>query len=225
VERWCIPPKQNAEFVWRMEDVREVYTRPYDPRVPQVCMDEASKQLPSAMREPSPPKPGRPRREDYEYVREGTADLFLFFEPLRGWRRVQVTERRIRADWAQAIRELVDVHYPEAERIVLVMDNLNTHGPASLYEAFAPEEAQRLAQRLEIHYIPKHGSWLNMAETELSILARHCLDRRLPSAALLEQEVDAWQQERNQAKARIEWRFTTADARIKLKHLYPAILL
>jgi transposase len=225
VERWCIPPQQNAEFVWRMEDVLEVYTRPYDPRFPQVCMDEASKQLLSAVREPLPPKPGQPRREDYEYVREGTANLFLFFEPLRGWRRVQVTERRTRVDWAQAIRELVDLHYPEAERIVLVMDNLNTHSPASLYEAFAPEEAQRLAQRLEIHYTPKHGSWLNMAETELSILARQCLDRRLPSAALLEQEVDAWQQERNQAKARIEWRFTTADARIKLKHLYPAILL
>jgi transposase len=225
VERWCIPPKQNAEFVWRMEDVLEVYTRPYDPRFPQVCMDEASKQLLSAVREPSPPEPGRPRREDYEYVREGTANLFLFFEPLRGWRRVQVTERRTRVDWAQAIRELVDLHYPEAERIVLVMDNLNTHSPASLYEAFPPEEAQRLAQRLEIHYTPKHGSWLNMAETELSILARQCLDRRLPSAALLEQEVDSWQQERNQAKARIEWRFTTADARIKLKHLYPSILL
>jgi hypothetical protein len=169
-------------------------------------------------------QPGKPAREDYEYIREGTANLFLWFEPLTGRRQVKVTERRTRLDWAALIRELVDVHYPEAEKVVLVMDNLNTHTLGSLYEAFPPQEARRLAERLEIHYTPKHGSWLNMAESELSILTRQCLGQRLPSRADLAAEVGAWEADRNARAARMQWRFTTADARIKLKHLYPTLL-
>lgn len=207
-----------------MEDVLEVYHRPYDPKRPQVCMDETSKTLHGHSREPQPMQPGKPAREDYEYIREGTANLFLWFEPLTGRRQVKVTERRTRLDWAALVRELVDVHYPEAEKVVLVMDNLNTHTLGSLYEAFPPKEARRLAERLEIHYTPKHGSWLNMAEIELSILARQCLGQRLPSRADLAAEVSAWEVDRNARAARMQWRFTTADARIKLKHLYPTLL-
>jgi hypothetical protein len=206
-----------------MEDVLEVYTRPYDPKRPLVCLDETSKQLLADTRVPEPVAPRRPRREDYEYRRGGTANLFVCCEPLRGWRSVRVTERRTRVDWAHAIRELVDVHHPTAERIVLVMDNLNTHSPGSLYEASPPAEARRLADRLEIHYTPKHGSWLNIAEIELSVLARQCLNRRLPDQAALQAEVAAWVAERNAAGGAVDWRFTTADARIKLKHLYPAL--
>jgi hypothetical protein len=206
-----------------MEDVLEVYHRPYDPRYPQVCMDEASKQLIAETRQPRPAAPGRPARVDYEYERKGVANLFLFSEPLRGWRAVSVTERRTMIDWAHAIRELVEVHYPDAERIVLVMDNLNTHSPGSLYEAFPPAEAKRLADKLEIHYTPKHGSWLNVAEIELSVLSRQCLDRRIADRAALRAEVAAWVQTRNAAGGRVNWRFTTANARIKLKHLYPSI--
>jgi len=206
-----------------MEDVLDIYQRPYDPRAPQVCRDEASKQLLAETRRPVPAAPGQPGRVDYEYERKGVANLFLFCEPLRGWRTVAVTERRTRADWAHAIRELVDVHYPDAERIVLVMDNLNTHSPASLYEAFPPAEAKRLADKLEIHHTPKHGSWLNVAEIELSVLGRQCLDRRIADPAVLGAEVQAWQQDRDAAGGRVDWRFTTADARIKLKHLYPSI--
>jgi hypothetical protein len=207
-----------------MEDVLEVYHRPYDPKRPQVCMDETSKTLHAHAREPQPMQPGKPAREDYEYIREGTANLFLWFEPLTGRRQVKVTERRTRLDWAALIRELVDVHYPEAEKVVLVMDNLNTHTLGSLYEAFPPQEARRLAERLEIHYTPKHGSWLNMAESELSILTRQCLGQRLPSRADLAAEVGAWEADRNARAARMQWRFTTADERIKLKHLYPTLL-
>jgi len=206
-----------------MEDVLAVYQRPYDPRSPQVCMDEASKQLIAETRQPLPAAPGQPERFDYEYERRGVANLFLFCEPLRGWREVSVTERRTMADWAHAIRELVDVHYPDAERIVLVMDNLNTHSPGSLYEAFPPAEAKRLADRLELHYTPKHGSWLNMAEIELAVLAGQCLDRRLADRATLEREVAAWEATRNSTGRGVDWRFTTDDARIKLKHLYPVI--
>jgi transposase len=206
-----------------MEDVLEVYHRPYDPTHPQVCMDEASKQLLGETREPLPLAPGQPRREDYEYVRNGTRNLFLFFEPLSGWRHVQVTEQRTKVDWAEAIRELVDVHYPNAATIVLVLDNLNTHTLGALYEAFAPEEARRIARRLEIHYTPKHGSWLNMAEIELSVLGRQCLRQRLPDAERLTAEARAWEERRNEAGTQMEWRFTTADARIKLKHLYPSL--
>lgn len=213
-----------------MEDVLAVYTRPYDPRFPQVCMDEASKQLLGEVQAPVPQRPatpehhGTPQREDYEYEREGTANLFLACEPLRGWRHVAVTARRTAIDWAHFIRDLVDAAYPDAERIVLVLDNLNTHGPASLYEAFAPAEARRILERLEIHYTPKHGSWLDMAEIELSVLARQCLDRRLATREDVAREVAAWEAERNAAQVTIDWRFTTADARIKLKHLYPVLV-
>jgi hypothetical protein len=208
-----------------MEDVLSVYTRPYDERLPQVCLDEKSKQLVGEVRDPLAAGPGRPARHDYEYERNGTANLFIVSEPLRGWRHISVTERRTKIDWAHCIKELVDVHYPRAERIVLVMDNLNTHTPAALYEAFAPAEARRIARKLEIHYTPKHGSWLNMAEIELSVLARQCLgDRRIPDREALAGEVGAWEAERNAAESSIDWRFTTADARIKLKRLYPEIV-
>jgi hypothetical protein len=206
-----------------MEDVLEVYTRPFDPKRPQVCMDELSKQLVGETRTPIPAAPGQPERYDYEYVRKGVGNLFIFFEPLAGRREVKVTERRTMVDWAYAVRELVDVHYPEAEMIVVVMDNLNTHGIGSLYEAFPPAEAQRLAKKLEIHHTPKHGSWLNMAESELSILARQCLHQRIPDLEHLRQEVSAWQDERNQAETLMIWRFTTEDARIRLARLYPSL--
>jgi hypothetical protein len=206
-----------------MEDVLEVYTRPYDPKRPQVCLDEASKQLVAQTRTPLPLLPGQAAREDYEYERRGTANLFMLFEPLAGKRRVQVTQRRTAADFARVIKELVDDVYPAAEKIVLVMDNLNTHKAASLYEVFEPAEARRLLDQLEIHYTPKHGSWLNMAETELSVLSRQCLDRRIDNPSELTGEVAAWQQRRNDAEVTVDWRFTTADARIKLKRLYPSI--
>jgi hypothetical protein len=204
-----------------MEDVLEVYTRPADPARPVVCLDETSRQLLADTRPPLPPAPGRPAREDAEYARGGVVNLFLMNEPLRGWRAVRVSDQRTRLDWADCIKELVDVHYPAAGRIVLVLDNLNIHSPASLYEAFPPAEAKRLADRLEIHHTPRHGSWLNMAEIELSILQRQCLARRLGDRATMEHEVAAWVAERNGAHQRIDWRFTTADARIKLNHLYP----
>lgn len=206
-----------------MEDVLAVYTRPYDPKRPQVCMDETSKQLLRDPRAPLPPAPGHVARVDYEYEREGVVNLFLFCEPLAGGCWVDVTERRTKRDWAQQIKDLVDVRYPEAERIVLVMDNLNTHTPAALYEAFPPAEAKRLADKLEIHPTPKHGSWLNIAEIELSVLSRQCLERRVPDFATLAREVAAWEARRNTAGGTIDWRFTTEDARIKLKRLYPTI--
>jgi hypothetical protein len=204
-----------------MEDVLEVYTRPYDERFPQVCLDEKSKQLVGEVREPLGAGPGRGTRHDYEYERNGTANLFIVCEPLVGWRHLSVTERRTKIDWAHCVKELVDVHYPQAERIVVVMDNLNTHTPAALYEAFAPAEARRIARKLEIHYTPNHGSWLNMAEIELSVLARQCLDRRIPDRESLAEEASAWEAERNAAESSIDWRFTTEEARIKLKRLYP----
>jgi transposase len=207
-----------------MEDVLEVYTRPYDPSRPQVCLDEKSKQLVREVREPLAAKPGRAARHDYEYERNGTANLFIVCEPLAGWRHISVTQRRTKLDWAHCIKELVDLHYPHAEKVVLVMDNLNTHTPAALYEAFAPTEARRIAQKLEIHYTPKHGSWLNMAEIELSVLARQCLEQRIPDPETLTGEVGAWEGERNTAESRIDWRFTSDEARIKLKHLYPEIV-
>ena len=218
-----IPPEQNADFVCAMEDVLEVYHRPYHPRRPVVCFDEASKQLVKETRTPIPAAPGRPATTDYEYERNGTANLFMMFEPLAGQRQVKVTDRRTAVDYAYAIGELVDVHYPNAEKIVLVQDNLNTHKPASLYEAFPPDEARRLLDKLEIHYTPKHGSWLNMAETELGILSRQCLDRRLADRQLLTREVSAWNSQRNTAECKVHWQFTTADARTKLWRLYPVI--
>jgi DDE superfamily endonuclease len=206
-----------------MEDVLDVYERPYDPRFPQVCLDETSKQLVGETRTPIPASSGHPAREDYEYERNGVANLFLLTEPLRGWRQVIVTEQRTGVDFAYVIKDLIDVRYPDAERIVLVMDNLNTHTPASLYAAFPPAEAKRLADKLEIHYTPKHGSWLDMAEIELSVLARQCLDRRIADTSLLKGEVAHWVAKRNRVGIGINWRFTTADARIRLKHLYPSI--
>ena len=205
-----------------MEDVLDVYERPYDARVPVVCMDETSKQLIGETRTPVPMQPGQAQRYDYEYVRNGVANLFLFVEPLRGWRHIEVTERRTREDWARTMRWLLDEVYPEAERVVVVLDNLNTHVGGALYETFPPEEAHRLLARLELHYTPKHGSWLNMAEIEFSVLGRQCLNRRIPDSTILMREVAAWETERNHRQTTISWRFTTADARIKLKRLYPS---
>jgi hypothetical protein len=208
-----------------MEEVLDVYTQPEDPACPLVCMDEASKQLVGETRRPLPSRPGDVAHYDYEYVRHGVANLFMFFAPLLGWRHVQVTERRTQVDWAYALRDLVDVYFPDAVKIRLVCDNLNTHEAGSLYEAFPPQEARRILDRLELHHTPKHGSWLNMAEIELSVLARQCLDQRLPDHATLTREVAAWEAPRNGTQATMDWRFTTADARIKLKHLYPVTTL
>jgi hypothetical protein len=221
--QWVIPPEQNADFVCAMEDVLEVYHRPWNPQKPLVCFDEASKQLVKETRLPIPAAPGRPATADYEYERNGTANLFMMFEPLAGRRQVKVTAQRTALDYAQVVRELVDVHYPQAEKIVLVQDNLNTHKPASLYAAFPPAEAQRLLSKLEIHYTPKHGSWLNMAETELGVLSRQCLDRRIEDQDRLTDEVAAWENERNTMECKVHWHFTTQDARIKLRRLYPVI--
>jgi hypothetical protein len=205
-----------------MEDVLEVYHRPYDERRPLVCLDEASKQLIGEVIEPIPAAPGQPERYDYEYTRNGTANLFMVSEPLVGWRAVHVTERRTAVDFAEVVRWLVEEVHEEAERVVLVMDDLNTHKVASLYEAFPPERARRIAERLEVHHTPKHGSWLNMAEIELSVLARQCLDRRIETREELEREVAAWEEERNERMVEVRWQFTTADARVKLHRLYPA---
>jgi hypothetical protein len=225
---WCIPPKCSAEFVFHMEDVLAVYHRPHNPQRPVVCLDECSKQLIGEVRTPLPPRPahddrpGRAERYDCEYVRNGTANLFMAFEPLGGWREVALTDRRRREDWARFVRDLVDGRYREADKLVLVMDQLNTHSPASLYQAFAPEEAKRIADRLEIHHTPKHGSWLNMAEIELSALGRDLPDR-VGDRATLERHVQAWQHRRNASAIRADWQFTTKDARIKLRKLYPTM--
>lgn len=218
-----IPPHANAEFVCAMEDVLEVYTRPYDPTHPVVCLDETSKQLVAETRTPLPAEPGQPQRVDYEYERQGTANLFMAVEPLAGQRYVTVTDRRTAVDFARIVKDLLEVRYPHADKVVLVLDNLNTHKPAALYQAFEPAVAWRLLERLEIHHTPKHGSWLNMAEIELSVLSQQCLNRRIPDAVTLVREVAAWQQARNADPRPVNWRFTTADARIKLKHLYPSI--
>jgi transposase len=206
-----------------MEDVLDAYQREYDPAYPLVCMDESPKQLLADVRPALPMEPGKPARIDEHYQRNGTRNLFVACEPLRGWRHLKVTERRTKIDWAHFIRELVDVHYPDARRIVLVMDNLNTHHPASLYEAFEPAEAKRIRDRLEIHYTPKHGSWLNVAECEFSVLSRQCTGRRIPDEQALINAVAAWEEDRNARPARVDWQFTTDDARVKLKHLYPKI--
>ena len=206
-----------------MEDVLEVYHRSYGENEVLVCLDETSKQLVQETRQPRPARPGAVMAYDYEYQRNGVSNLFMLFAPLEGWRRVEVTERRTKVDWARVVRKLVDEDYADRERIVLVMDNLNTHHPASFYEAFEPAEALRIARRLEIHYTPKHGSWLNIAEIELGVLARQCLDRRIPSQEILEQETSAWQEKRNRDAIRVDWRFTTEDARVKLKSLDPSI--
>ena len=222
-KQWCIPPKANAEFVWKMEDVLEVYKRPYDPARPLVCLDETSKQLVGEVAPPVLAACGDVARYDYEYVRHGVANLFMISEPLAGKRAVEVTDRRTKKDYAECLRKISDEMYPDAEIIVLVQDNLNTHSPASLYEAFDPAEAKRLADRFEVHYTPKHGSWLDMAEIELGILGRQCLSRRIDNIEDLRRETQAWEAMRNDAATKVNWQFTTKDARIKLRKLYPSI--
>jgi hypothetical protein len=218
---WVIPPEQSGEFVAHMEDVLDVYQRPYDPQSPMVCMDEQPVQLIKEVRPPLPAAEGKPERYDDEYERNGTANIFMFTEPLRGFRTVSVREHKTAIDWATEVPQLLDTQYPEAERIRLVCDNLNTHGIGSLYEAFPPEQARRLASRLEIHHTPKHGSWLNIAEIELSALTIQCLDRRLPDLATLINETTPWEKRRNASPKGVDWQFSTHDARVKLKRLYP----
>lgn len=222
-EEWCIPPEQNADFVYRMEDVLAVYQRPEDARFPLICFDETPIQLIRETRIPISAKKGHPERYDYEYRREGTANLFMFCAPLLNWRHTKVTDQRTKVDWAVCMEELVYQHFPNAERCVLVEDNLNTHNPAALYETFAPAKARGILDRLELHFTPKHSSWLNMAEIELSVLSRQCLNGYIPSKEFLVGETLAWEAERNAKQATVDWRFTTADARIKLKRLYPVI--
>ena len=216
-----IPPEANASFVAAMEDVLETYQKPRDPDRPLVCLDETSKQLIIETRAPIPAKPGQPARHDYEYERNGVAHIFMMFSPLEGWRRVKVTDRHAAADYGQVLKELSDTHFPSAEKIVLVQDNLSTHTAASLYAAFPAAEAPRLAKRFEWHYTPKHGSWLDMAESELAVLTTQCLRRRIPNKQVLQREVGAWQDHRNKHHAKADWQFTTDDARVKLKRLYP----
>ena len=220
---WCIPPEQSGQFVYHMEDVLEVYHRPYDKRCPVVCLDETFKQLIGEVREPLPPVPGQVERYDSVYVRNGVASLFMCFEPLAGWRHVELTASRTAVDWAHVVKDLVDARrYRDAQKIVLVMDQLNTHGPASLYEAFAPDEARRIADKLEIHYTPKHGSWLNMAEIELSAFARDLPDR-IGDRPAMQRHVTAWEKRRNGSEVKVNWQFSTADARVKLRRLYPTL--
>jgi hypothetical protein len=219
---WCIPPKQSAEFVYHMEDVLAVYQQPRNSTRPVVCLDETFQQLIGEVRNPLPATPGAVERYDSVYVRNGVASIFVAFEPLAGWRHVAVTDNRRRGDWAHFVEDLLEGPYREAPTLVLVMDQLNTHSPASLYEAFAPEKAKRLADRLEIHYTPQHGSWLNMAEIELSVLARD-LPERVGTRSALEQRISAWEQRRNRACVTADWQFTTSKARIKLRKLYPTV--
>lgn len=218
-----IPPEQDARFVAKMEDVLSVYRRPYDPDRPVVCMDEMSRQLLKEVRDPIAAQPGAPYRYDHHYERNRTVNLFTFFEPLAARRVVLTRDRRTKTDWAECVRVLLDEHYPEADTVVLIMDNLNTHCVSSLYEAFAPAEARRLAERLEIHYTPEHGSWLNMAEIEQSVMARQALSRRVPDQKAMDKLTTAWADDRNASEATVDWQFTTEDARIKLKRLYPII--
>lgn len=224
-QQWVIPPRASAGFVANMEDVLDTYTQPYDSNRPVVCVDEGGKQLIGDVREPLPVRRGCVARHDSEYRRGGVANLFMAFEPLAGRRHVEVTQRKTSVDFARFLRTVSDECHPDADKIVLVCDNLSTHSPAAFYEAFPPSEARRLTQRFEWHYTPKHGSWLNVAEMELSVLARQCLDRRIPDAPTLKREVAAWQQQRNAAQVTVHWRFTTTDARIKLNKLYPTIQL
>jgi len=222
-QMWCIPPKANAAFVCAMEDILTLYKLPYDPDVPLICMDETSKQLTKEIRRGLDARPGKLECYDFEYERNGVRNLFMFYEPFGGWRHVSVTARRTKIDWAHEIKDLLCEHYPHARRVILVMDNLNTHTGASLYEAFPPDEARSLYDRLEIHYTPKHGSWLNIAEIELRVLIGQCLARRIPDAETLKCEVSRWKSERNAVGARVDWQFTTEDARIKLNRLYPSL--
>jgi hypothetical protein len=218
-----IPPKQNAEFVANMENVLEIYKMPYNSAIPVICMDEQPTQLIKETRMKMTLEPGKPERVDYEYERNGTAANFMFTEPLGSWRKVNVRQQKTSIDWAYEIKELLDKDYRQAHKVVLVCDNLNTHKIASLYEAFDPQEALRLAKRLEIHYTPKHGSWLNVAEIELSVFTKQCLDRRIPDMTTLQQEAKAWYRKRNSNQKAVDWQFTTDDARVKLKRLYPQL--
>jgi hypothetical protein len=218
---WCIP-EASGEYVARMEDLLETYKRPYDPRYPVICLDETSRQLIAETRPSLPPKPGHVKKTDFEYRRHGTVNLFMMFEPWTGWRHVEVTSHRRRCDFAECVRKLIDEYCPQAEKVVLVMDNLNTHTIGSLYEAFSPDEARRLAEKLEIHYTPKHGSWLNMAEIEIGILSRQCLAKYIDTRAKMEREISSWETVRNDSQNTVDWQFTTKDARIKLKRLYPS---
>jgi DDE superfamily endonuclease len=211
----------SAEFVWRMEDILDLYTELYDPQYPLVCFDESPSQLVSEARSLLPVRPGQPRRYDYEYRREGTCNLFMFFEPLQGWRHVKVTDRRTAQDFAYCMKDLVDTHFPQATVISVVLDNLNTHTPAALYATFPPAEACRILRKLDLHYTPKHGSWLNMAEIEFAVVSTQCLDRRLGDQETVRREIAAWETRRNEQKATADWRFTTAKARRKLRRLYP----
>ena len=221
---WCIPPQQDAAFVAHMEQVLEVYKRPYDAKHPVVCMDEQAKQLIAETRKPVPAAPGHPARVDYEYVREGVCNVWMFVEPLGGWRDVPVTDTRTAVDWAHQVRRMVDQpRFAQAERISLVSDNLNTHTLAALYQAFEPAEALRIANRLELVHTPKHGSWLNVAESELSVLTRQCLGRRIAEQDTVATEATAWSSQRNEEQVGVDWHFTTEDARIRLKRLYPKI--
>ncbi|HEX8837981.1 MAG TPA: IS630 family transposase [Candidatus Acidoferrum sp.] len=222
-QHWVIPPKANSAFVAAMEDVLAVYTRPRDGDCPLVCLDETSKQLIAETRVPISMKAGRPARFDYEYERNGTANLFMMFAPLEGWRHVKVTDRHTAVDYARVLKDLADIHFAHAKTIVLVQDNLSIHSKASLYEAFPAVEARRLVERFEWHYTPKHGSWLNLAESELGVLTSQCLDRRIPNKQVLIDEIAAWEHDRNANHTKADWQFTTKNARIKLKHLYPAI--
>lgn len=222
MKSWCIG-KPSAKYVAKMEDVLEIYARPYDAKRPLICLDETSKEIHDTPRGTLPMGSGQPRRQDYEYERHGVCNLFLSIEPLQGRRKVRVTDRRTALDFAEQLRILVDEDYPDADAVVLVVDNLNTHGPACLYERFEPSEARRIARRIEWHYTPEHASWLNIAECELSVLTSQCLSRRIPDKASLIREVSAWEQRRNAAHASVDWQFTAADARIKLKRLYPVL--
>ena len=221
-QQWVIPPKSNAAFVAAMEDILDLYTQPRDPERPLVCVDESSKQLIVETRAPIPAQPGCPARHDYEYERNGVANLFMIFASLEGWRHVEVTDHHAATDYANILKAIADIYCRDAKQIRLVQDNLSTHKPASLYEAFPPEEARRLVERFEWHYTPKHGSWLDMAESELGALATQCLDRRIPDKPTLASEVAAWEVNRNRRHTKADWQFTTKDARIKLKSLYPS---
>jgi hypothetical protein len=223
VERWVIPPEGNGEFVARMEDLLELYAEPLSAAKPVICMDEASKQLIGEVRCPLPPAPGHAKRIDYEYRRNGTVAIFVFVQPRGGWRMVRVTDHRTKIDWALQVRELLDVHFPDADVVRLVLDNLNTHTNGSLYDAFDAREARRLAERLEIHSTPKHASWLNIAENEIGVLSKQCLDRRIEDPDELRREIDAWERERNEKGVEVNWKFTIEMARVKLRKVYPHI--
>ena len=224
-KQWCIPARQNGEFVARMEDILDTYALPYDPEIPLICMDEQPVQLLGEHIEAIEMKPDSPKKEDYQYVRNGTCSIFMFTEPLAGWRHVSAEERRTKLNWAAQIKELLEVYYPNSKKIRLVMDNLNTHTTGSLYEAYSPDVARSLAQRLEIHYTPIHGSWLNVAEIELSVLTMQCLNRRISDLDALRKEISVWEKSRNDAIKSVDWQFSTNDARGKLKSLYPVAKL